>query len=92
MYKLKKDLTPHFEFYIEESQKLFREYKTVQNGTRIRFETPELAKDYNDKQLKIDEFEVQTNINKQSVKLSDIPDITIQQIEALEDFIEFDPE
>lgn len=91
LYKLRKDLLPHCEFYIQESRTLFNKYETKNEGDRIAFESPELADEYQKAQKEIDNLEVEFN-NKQILKLSDIPNITVQQIEVLDDFIEFLPE
>lgn len=92
LYKLRKELTSHYEFYVEESRKLFSNYETTVDGDNITFKTAELAKEYQTKQEEIDNFEVELNSEKQTIKLSDIPNITVQQIELLDEFIEFIPE
>ena len=92
LYKLRKELLPHYEFYIEESRKLLNEYETEINGSSITFKSEALAKEYQSKQDVIDKFEVEFESTKRSLKLSDIPNITIQQIETLDKFIEFIPE
>ena len=91
LYRLRKDLLPHYDFYIQESRALFNRYETTNKGDFITFKSPELAAEYKESQQEIDDFEVEFN-NKQTLKLSDIPNITVQQIELLDDFIEFLPE
>ena len=93
LYKLRKDLLSHYEFYIEESRNLFNTYKTTTTDTgSIKFESPEYADEYLAQQANIDNFDVDVSFEKQQLKLSDIPNISIQQIELLDDFIEFLPE
>lgn len=92
LYKLRKILYPHYEFYIRESRELFDKYETTAHDDVITFESPELAIEYTTKQAEIDNLEIDEPIEQLSLKLSDIPNITIQQIELLDGFIEFIPE
>lgn len=92
LYNLRKELSSCFEFYFDESRELFSKYETVTNGKTIKFNTPEEATEYKLKQDEIDNFEIEFKTEKQQLKLSDIPNITVQQIELLDDFIEFLPE
>lgn len=92
LYKLRKDLSSCYEFYVNESRELFSKYKTVVGKESIKFNNVEEAKDYKKKQDEIDNLEVEIVAEKQQLKLSDIPNITVQQIELLDDFIEFLPE
>ena len=92
LYTLRKELLPYRDFYYEESKKLFDQYETEVNENTITFKTPELAKEYQQKQSEIDNFEVDAKYSKQPLKLSDIPNITIPQIEQLDEFILFKPE
>ena len=94
LYKLRKDLLPHYEFYVEESRKLFNEYESYYNpdNDAFDFESMDDAKVFKTKQDAIDDFEVEFSAEKPRVKLSDIPDITVPQIEKLDNFIEFIPE
>lgn len=92
LYQVRISLASQYDFYLEESQKLFDSYKTISDGTTIKFETVELANEYKAKQAEIDNFDVDMMLEKQECKLSDIPNITVTQMEALQDFIEFIPE
>ena len=92
LYKLRKDLYSYYEFYLTESQNLFSEYETTTEGSSITFKSAKEANEYTERQAKIDEFEVETEFQRKELKLSDIPNISIQQIEALEGFIDFKPE
>ena len=92
LFKLRKELLSTYEFYISESKELFDKYETVVNGTAITFETPELATEYQTKQNEIDNFDVEISLSKHKLKLSDIPNISVSQIELLDGFIEFIPE
>lgn len=92
LYKLRKELASHYEFYVNESKDLFNKYETSFDGDMILFKSIEEGKDYKIKQAEIDNFEVEFSAEKQKVKLSDIPNITVQQMEELDDFIEFTPE
>lgn len=91
LYKLRKELAHYRDFYYEESKKLFDHYDTEVNGDTITFKSPELAREYQIKQNEIDSFEIEPRYAKQPLKLSDVPNITIQQIEELDDFILFEP-
>jgi len=92
LYKLRKELSSHYEFYMNESRELFNKYETSVDGNIISFKSAEEAKEYKTKQAEIDDFEVEFSAEKQELKLSDIPCITVQQIELLDEFIEFKPE
>ena len=92
LFNLRKDLQPHVEFYNEESRKLFDNYNTEIKGSTIKFDSPELAAEYSAKQSEIDNLEIDEPYKKKQCKLSDIPDIIVEQMEALQDFIEFIPE
>ena len=92
LYKLRKDLHSHYDFYISESRNLFNQYETTTDENTITFKSAEEAKEYTSKQAEIDELEVELESQKNSLRLSDVPNITVQQIEILEDFVEFIPE
>lgn len=94
LYKLRKDLSTHYDFYVQQSRELFEEYKEYYNESTdvFDFESAEDAKKFKEKQKIIDDFEVEYAAKKPTVKLSDIPDITVQYIEVLDEFIEFIPE
>ena len=92
LFKLRKDLLSYYEFYIEESKKLLNQYEVTQEESTLKFTNKEFANEYVQKQNKIDNLEVEINIEKQKCKLSDIPEITVLQMEALDSFIEFMPE
>jgi len=92
LYKTRKDLLSHYEFYMEESKKLFNSYETTRTEDSIQFKSQKLAEEYQKKQAEIDNLDVDVKIEKQNCKLSDIPDISVPQIEMLEQFIEFTPE
>lgn len=92
LFNLRKELLTTYEFYVSESKKLISGYKTEIDGTSIVFESPELAQEYKAKQDEMDNFDVQIPIGSHKLKLSDIPDITVLQIEVLDGFIEFIPE
>ena len=92
LYKVRKDISSHYEFYVQECQNLISGYKVEVNGSNVTFESADLAKEYKTKQNDIDNLEIDVQAVKQDVKLSDIPNITVQQIETLDEFIEFKPE
>lgn len=92
IYKIRKTLLPHIEFYQGEVQKLLDEYKPEYENENLKFKTPEIAQEFLNKEQEVENFEVEVQNTKESLKLSDIPGISIQQMELLEDFIEFVPE
>jgi len=92
LFKLRKKLYPHYEFHVTESRNLFLSYKTEVDGNTVTFESVDLANEYQKKQDEIDNFEIDEDIEKIKLKLSDIPGITIPQMEQLEEFVEFSPE
>ena len=94
LYSLRKDLSPHNSFYTEESRKLIEKYNGcyITEANTIRFEDNEKATEFRKEYNALDNFDVDLDIKKYTLKLSDIPDITIKQIETLENFIEFIPE
>ena len=92
LYKLRKDLIPHREFYIEEVNNLLSKFKVTVDGDKITFESEEKVKEYQSEQQKIDDYDIDLKIEKKPIKLSEIPNISIKQIEQLEEFFEFEPE
>ena len=92
LFKLRKQLLPCYEFYANETRELISKYKTEINGNTISFESAELANEFQIKQNEIDNFDIDKTFEKVNLKLSDIPGITIPQMEQLEEFVEFSPE
>ena len=92
IFNIRKQMASHVDFYNEEIKKLLDEYKPTVEGNLLHFESEELAAEFAEKRNKIDNFEVEVNGEKPIIKLSDIPDITVQQMEQLENFITFNPE
>lgn len=94
LYSVRKQLADHSEFQREELQKLFEKYPATYNAeTReLTFKSTKARDAFLEESKKLDDLEIEINIVKQKAKLSDIPGITIQQMEAVEDFIDFIPE
>lgn len=94
LYITRKALTPHYEFQLTEVKKLFEKYEAEQDREKgtFNFKTPEDAQSFKEEYDELDNLDVELDLNMQHAKLSDIPAITVQQIEALEEFIEFTPE
>ena len=93
-YSLRKALAPHYDFQVEENKRLTEKYKgTYDPSTNmINFESPEIRDEFVKEHNDLDNLEVDITFSKQKLSLTDVPKITISQIEALEDFIEFIPE
>lgn len=94
LYQVRKELTPHYEFQVQENKRLLEQYNGQYdaNTNKINFETAELAQDFQREHNDLDNLEIELNVIKPSLSLKDIPNITVHQIETLEDFIEFDLE
>lgn len=92
LFRLRKDLKVHYDFYVEESRKLLNKCDGKIDGTSILFASEENAKEYQVKQSEIDNLDVKYKVEKQSLKLSEVPSITVAQMETLGEFIEFVPE
>lgn len=92
LFKIRKELTPHMDFFKEEMNKLVEEFNPTFEDNLLKFETPQKRMEFEQRQRELENFEVEMNFSKETLKLSDVPGIKVPQMEKLEDFVEFNPE
>ena len=89
LFMLRKDLSPSYEFNQTRYVEILNKHKGIINGDSIKFETPEIAAEFAKEINDLGEMDTSLDIKKQELSFNDIPNLTVHDIEALEDFIEF---
>lgn len=89
LFKLRKDLLPAYEFNRERYVELYKKHNGTTDGDKIKFETPEIAQAFVDDLNELADLDTELDFSKQELSLNDIPDITVHEIEILDDFITF---
>ena len=90
LYKTRKALFPHYDFQLSRQREIFKKYEGQVDGSQLHFKDAETAQKFADEANALGDMEVELeNYTKPVISLKDFPGITIHQIEALEDFIEF---
>ena len=91
LYQLKKDLQPHAEFYDEALNKINQKYSQYADENGMIKGDP--FKEYSIQLSELEQMEKDvSDIDKPVLKIKDMPGISLQVVEALEDFIEFQKE
>lgn len=95
LFKVKKLIEDQVEFQLNAEQEIFQKYKPTSNEDgSLKFESEEqareFAQEFSSKIDEIGEIEVELDLkNKPKISLDQIVDMSIEDIEALEPFIEF---
>lgn len=94
LYYVRKQLSAHNDFFNEEIAKLFDKYPAEYDREHglLNFKSAKARDAFTEASKALDDVEVELNIAKQKAKIEDIPGITVKQMEALEDFIDFAPD
>lgn len=95
LFKVKKLIEDHVEFQLNAEQEIFQKYKPTSNEDgSLKFKSEEqareFAQEFSSKIDEIGEIEVEPDLkNKPKISLDQMVDMSIEDIEALEPFIEF---
>ena len=95
LFKVKKLIEDHVEFQLNAEQEIFQKYKPTSNEDgSLKFKSEEqareFAQEFSSKIDEIGEIEVELDLkNKPKISLDQMVDMSIEDIEALEPFIEF---
>lgn len=90
IFKIKKTLQDQWDFQVEEERKLFEKYSPVSDdGNSIKFASDEDAKAFSSKIAELSDMDVELDYIKPKIRLSEQFDLTLSEMEALDDFIEF---
>lgn len=92
LFKVRKELSVHMDFFKDEMNKLLEEFHPSFENNMLKFESADKRIEFEKRQKELENFEIKTVFTKETLKLSDIPGITVPQMEMLQDFIEFNPE
>ena len=89
LFMLRKDLSSSYEFNQQRYVEILNKYKGTVNGDKITFDSPETAQKFKKELDELSEMDTELDIKTQELSLSDIPSITVHEVEALQDFINF---
>ena len=96
LFRLKKALTPVLEFQVEQEEKIIADLGgTVADSGAVRFDNlsedkvKERQIEYIKKRRELNGMECEVDIDKQSMSVAEIPDISIHEMETLDDFIDW---
>ena len=92
LYKLRKELEPHFDFKTEQEKAAIAEFegKVNDNGS-VSFKSPEIAQQFVDKLKELGDMEIETEIEPVVIRMEDVHvELTPNEIEKLDGFIDFE--
>lgn len=95
LFKVKSKIKDQVEFQLEKERELYKKYKPVpQEDGSLKFESEEQAKEFavefTEKTNELAEIEVDIDNNKKpTISLDQLVDMSMEDIECLEPFIEF---
>ena len=89
LFKLKKALQDSFEFQREQESKLIEEFEGKMNELgNVSFPDTDKATAFKARQKELDEVEQDIAIDRMMFTLKELPELSIEQIETLDTFIE----
>lgn len=89
LFKLKKALADNVEFQAEEEKKLVDELKgEISPDGNIKFDKPVDQVAFLTKRAEMEKLECEIGIDRVTFKATELPDLSVADIEALDDFIE----
>lgn len=89
LFKIKQQLQPQWDFQIEEETKASAAAKQLPGG-RLEFQTTEEADAFRKRLAEIGEIDVEMEIKKPSIPLTAEIRLSVEDVEALKDFVEFE--
>ena len=89
LFKVKKALQSAFEFETEEEKKYLAEFGGELKDGFVNFETPEKAKGFETKKKELDSMEIEVEVEVPTIRLEEMKEVTISELEALEGFVNF---
>lgn len=91
LFKMKKKLAAQFEFQIEQEQKIIEECKaSVDAEGNWTFESEEDKKAFVERLTEVSNMPVEIDIDPQTIPLNANIELSVEDMEALENFIEFE--
>lgn len=91
LFRVKKALQDQYEFQSEEERKILEELKPDVNGPgQFDFHNNENAQRFLDRLEELRQLDVDLDYTKPTIKLTDNLPMTIEEAEALDDFINFE--
>lgn len=91
LHRLKRRLTPEWEFQLQRENRLLDELKPESvEGTNVRFKTPEDAATWRAQMAELDEMELDYDIEPVRVNLGEDARITLEDIDMLDGFVIFE--
>ena len=90
LFRLKKALSPIVEFQSEQETKIVEELggKISENGS-IQLEDSDKRKEYAERHKELDSMECEIESKKIVMYMKELPDLSIAELDALEEFIEW---
>ena len=89
LFKIKQQLQPQWDFQIEEETKAAATAKQLPGG-RLEFPSPEEVEAFRKRIAEIGDMDVDLEIKKASIPLTAEIRLSVEDIEALKDFVEFE--
>ena len=91
LFMLKKALTPIIEFRVDQESKIIYELggDLINVRRSVHFDDADQGAEYVQRCAELNDIECDINIEKQTISLDTIPEITIADIYALDEFIEW---
>lgn len=88
-FKVKKQLTDQWNFQLEREKVIFDKYKISNENGQLTFEKPEDQNKFIHEIEELADMEIDWEYDKVKVNIGDRMQITISELEALDEFMEF---
>lgn len=90
IFKVKRALQDQWDFQIAEEQKIFAKYhpKQLEDG-RFQVDSEELGAEWMDKLTQLSNMDVDIDYSKPQIRITDDVGLTVREVDALSDFVDF---
>ena len=90
LFRLKKALQEVIDFQAEQEQKMMEEIGgSIDSMGRFHFDNEEKSKEFIERHKEMDKLECEINIERMSMFMKEIPEISISEMESLDPFIDW---
>lgn len=90
-FRVKKNLQDQWDFQLQEEQKIFSKYHVTQGQNGLQLEDPKKQEAFMKELRKLSELEIDGNVEKVSVKIDGRIEMSVEDIEALSEFMNIKP-
>lgn len=89
-YKIRKLLQPQWDFQLERENALKEKYGFTFEEGKVKFNSQQDAIECDKEMFDLANMDIELSIEKQTLKITDRPLLTVSEMESLEDFLNYE--